>query len=42
MLRFTEEEFKQFTTSRNRGLTLNGTVSHVKGFLSDKSKHCGQ
>lgn len=25
-----------------RGLTLNGTVSHVKDFLSDKSEYCGQ
>lgn len=24
------------------GLTLNGTVSHVKDFLSDKSEYCGQ
>ncbi|WP_162302956.1 hypothetical protein [Buttiauxella sp. 3AFRM03] len=28
--------------ARFRGLTLSGTVSHVKRFLSDKSKHCGQ
>ncbi len=28
--------------ARNRGLTLNGTVSHVKDFLSDKSEYCGQ
>ncbi|HCA0685884.1 TPA: hypothetical protein MNM99_004291 [Citrobacter freundii] len=27
---------------RRRGLTLNGTVSHVKDFLSDKSEYCGQ
>ncbi|SYE94811.1 replication protein [Klebsiella pneumoniae] len=26
----------------DRGLTLNGTVSHVKDFLSDKSEYCGQ
>ncbi len=29
-------------SNNKRGLTLNGTVSHVKDFLSDKSEYCGQ